>query len=555
VKRKLIKPLVISLIVSLVIGLTASFGFAAKKELTPFEFQRLTEKEKKEYKQLVLKIPHDLSGTIWRFPMQKGVWDSQLEAIIHSNLQQARAVMLLSLFEAAHPKVRIVVDCASYPDIATAIIGGEAPAYYGFSRDRIEDGIYADITDLVRDWDRAKSFSMSWWAEAWKNGRCYGVPLETFTFEGEAIECRTDWFKEAGIFNKFGEPLPEDNWTFSDFREIAKKLTDPKKNRWGFTCSPTIGFRSTVNLGYEIANAIPLYIPDKSGKYTWRFNPDPKYTKYLQLLADMNFKDKSILWSADKAFVPETEFRNSRAAMHQYDIRTHIVKGNRYSIKPTVPFKDLTGVALLPQGPYGLRSNKIMVHGLKGLNPTLSKEELEMALEWIDWVGWGAGRRFLIKTGWDIMEALGEKGFDPSIWMIRSFNILPEGTVPPDVFKLFEKMLFTPRDKRKLILSREMAQPPSLYEYDLDRIESKSYSDAMTALFTAVLSDPNCDYQAELNKAADFINKTCWNYKIKDDKEKFKRYYTALGDYYRKNYPEFYEKEWPKLLENYYKVW
>ena len=38
------------------------------------------------------------------------------------------------------------------------------------------------------------------------------------------------------------------------------------------------------------------------------------------------------------------------------------------------------------------------------------------------------------------------------------------------------------------------------------------------------------------------------------DRERQRRFYAALGDFYRRYFPEFYRRDWPELYERCYRV-
>src|SRR5947207_1991945 len=101
------------------------------------------------------------------------------------------------------------------------------------------------------------------------------------------IRYRKDWFREAGIRNEKGEPGPPAHWTWEDFRQIAKKITDPKRGRFGFAGQMN-------DFLYNNAHDINLFIPDPTGQHTWVFNDrDPKLIQSLQAAREMYNVDKS----------------------------------------------------------------------------------------------------------------------------------------------------------------------------------------------------------------------------------------------------------------------
>src|SRR2546421_4950358 len=106
------------------------------------------------------------------------------------------------------------------------------------------------------------------------NGRTYTVAGNELG--ATLIRYRKDWFREAGIFNEHGDPGPRSDWTWEDFRRIARQLTDPRRDRVGFA-------HDMSDLLYNQAYGVEMYVPDPTGQHTWRFNArDPELLRSLQ---------------------------------------------------------------------------------------------------------------------------------------------------------------------------------------------------------------------------------------------------------------------------------
>ena len=97
---------------------------------------------------------------------------------------------------------------------------------------------------------------------------------------------------------------------------------------------------------------------------------------------------------------------------------------------------------------------------------------------------------------------------------------------------------------------------PKPVEYGLSQEKESLFMNTLTSCVQSAVTDPNCDVQEVLNKAAGIANSTALDYKIKGQTmENFKEYYTALGEFYKKNFPDYYKNVFLKLYEKYYKVW
>jgi hypothetical protein len=62
------------------------------------------------------------------------------------------------------------------------------------------------------------------------------------------------------------------------------------------------------------------------------------------------------------------------------------------------------------------------------------------------------------------------------------------------------------------------------------------------------------DFPSLIRKTAAITNRTMLAFRTPDDRPKLRRYTTALGDFYRRHFPEFHRQEWPRLYEQYYRV-
>lgn len=109
-------------------------------------------------------------------------------------------------------------------------------------------------------------------------GETYGIPT--------GYTSRVFYYNKK-LFDAAGIPYPKDGWTWDDFREIAKKLSDPSKKQYGF------GIR-TENDPYDLqgfiwSNGGSLISPD--GKAIEGYMNGKETVDTLQMFGDM-LKDK-----------------------------------------------------------------------------------------------------------------------------------------------------------------------------------------------------------------------------------------------------------------------
>lgn len=551
---------------SLVIGLMGSFAFAAEKELTPYEWSRLSDEDKLAYKTVVIR--GCLGTGSWmeeekrdKFNEIMDLGDTSIPAWMYSK----------TLFQLTYPNIKVKQIDFDYwrQDLVAAMAGGMAPSCFGQSAvggpiAGIEEGILADITDLVEDWELSAFLKANYWdlwKMSWKDGRCYGIPWGGAN--SQMILFRKDWFKEAGIFNEKGEPRPSDNWTWDDFQDIAVKLTNVKEQRWGFAYAASdisrvdqVVIRLVASFG--VFDPLCFTAPDKSGKYTLQATLTPQLKKALQFFRDLRFKYDCMLTGTEitfhGAFSNEVEGgRAGMAAMWEGNYLGNAV-GSPYRLSPTIPYVDIIGQAVLPRGPYDMEA-PLLAGGGYGFDPTLSKEELKAAFLWETWILEGRGREIMLEQAVDQAIATGWKTM-PGAVSTKLMYYFPHREIPglppveeytsAEIIRVYEQSRKVPNDF------------PEPFEYGLEisvmGTRSAEELPLMNSLLQGLVLNADTTVEAEFAKAADMLNKIVYNYKIKDGEEKIKAWVDALTSYYKKHYPEYYEsKDFEEQL-SYYKV-
>ncbi|MCD6231259.1 extracellular solute-binding protein [Candidatus Aerophobetes bacterium] len=465
--------------------------------------------------------------------------------------------VMRTMIEYLHPTVKI--EGLSYSiwaegatqKILAAIAGGEPLAYYptvkiGGIRTAIAKGLCADITEWVEADPMVKTLDKRLTKAAWKDGRCYAIP--TNNYHSDVIGYRKDFFKEAGFFDGRGIPGPPDNWTWDDFIQIARKLTDPKKKRWGFELEAGEGawdLYYLVAMTYGIPT--PLMKPDPSGKYTWKaaFNA-PEALKPLQLYKDLAFKYKCVLTGVEATtFTAREDMHAGRVAMRLASDMHMTLRnwGHPHRYGEDKLTLHIEGIAPLPTGPDGVLVNTCKVD-FKAINPALSKEQQKAAFDWIILSEAGIGRLlkrlvyggFLEKPDWGF-------GFEPyKVPNVPYVKPIEEAlaSLAPDYLRV-----------RKI--QKELPYMPAPFEYGLEEENKLAFDKCVLAAIQSVVTDPECDIQKVADEQAAIANKSALNYKVEGTgKENFLKYYKALGDFYKKYFPKAYKNVFSVLDEKYY---
>lgn len=519
------------------------------RTLTPTEYQILKDREKIAYKSVVIRVPESWGGAL--LPLSPGPYPSPTDKAIHGgDLPTLMGLYNQALFELQHPRVKVEYinfDMWS-PNfraaLAVAISGGRAPSYY-IARDlpqTIEQGMYADITPLMKEWDQYAAQPESSRREGNVDGRIYTMAANELG--ASVIRYRKDWFREAGIFNERGEPGPRSDWTWDDFREIARKLTDPSKGRYGF--AGELG-----DFEYNAAHGLPLYVPDPTGRTTWRFNrSDPELLRSLQAARDMVNRDRSVATSVTMGwFEWHNEFDAGHAAMIP-SFSPHIPRASLESpdkFGKDKPYAQTVGMAPPPGHPSGYSGLQAITNPI-GFDPTLTPEQLRAAFDWCR--SWFYGDIFLNRMRASIQEAR-IKGKRSTLYaellalpyrpQEDLLDIPLEKVFPPDYLETYRRI----RASHARPLPREFGlREPALNE--MNKAVKALYSDAITR--------PNEDLKALVARHGDLIDRTILNHRGADDPARLRRYVAALDDFYRRWFPKYHREVWTPRRDAFYRI-
>jgi hypothetical protein len=530
-------------------GIGHASSAVTPEPLTPQAFLLLSDEEKLRARSIRLRIPEAWGGQL--LPFSPGPFPSVLEKAVHTGEVEAlMAQYNRGLFELEHPRVRVEFinfDMWS-PNfksvLAVSLSAGRAPAVY-IARDlpqTIEQGLFADITDLLRRWDQAHRQPEGSVRQGTVNGRTYTIAGNELG--ATVIRYRKDWFREAGIVNEHGEPGPRSDWTWEEFRRIARQLTDPARKRWGY--AGQLG-----DFFYNNAHGIPLYVPDRSGKSTWRFNDtDPRLLRSLQTARQMVRDDQSVLTSVSMGwFEWHAEFDASRAAMIS-SFAPHIPSASLSTpdkFGPDKPYAETVGMAAQPHGPTGLTGFQAITNNF-GFDPTLTPEQLEAAFDWTKSYFYGPTFVNNLRAAMQRDQVLGKRSTAYATLLTTPYqpqeNLLdrPLSEVfPPDYLRVYAAI-------------RRAPAPPLPREFGLQEPPTNDFNSAVQAMYSEAITSATVDLPALVRKTAAIVNGTMLKFRTPEDRPKLRRYAAALGEFYRRHYPEFHRHEWPGIFERLYRI-
>jgi hypothetical protein len=459
-----------------------------------------------------------------------------------------------SLFELKHPRVKveyILFDMWTEnfrSALAVALSSRRAPSYY-IARDlpqTIEQGMYADLTDMMKRWDRFHEVPNASVKEGTFNGRIY--TLAANEMGSHVIRYRKDFFEEAGIRNERGEPGPRQDWTFDDFMAACKKLTNPAKGRYGYASQ--MGDYGSPGYLYQLAHGVDLYVPDPSGKYTWKFNDqDPDVLRTLEVTRKMIQQDKSVLTSVTMGWTEwHNEFDASRAAMissfSPHIARDALDQPDKFGGgKKTM---DIVEMQVLPHGPGGMTGMKQQTNPV-GFDPTMTKGQLQAAFDWC--CSWFYGDIFANRIRAATQEARA-KGRGSSLYMeLLTLPYKPtENLLDKPLSEVFPRNYLETYDR-----IRKAPAPPLPREFGLREPPSAEWVRAMKAMYSEAATSKG-DLNALLKRTADLVNTNLLRYLNEGDRDRQRRFYEAKAAFYRENYPRFYETVWLKKQPLYYRI-
>ncbi len=126
-------------------------------------------------------------------------------------------------------RVEFVPQAQSRQKLITAITAGNPPDCCQIWDNWLGEfdgmGALEDVTGRVRDWKHYGDTLPIAWETVTVKGKILSFP---WVVSNDAIYYRTDRLKEYGL------PAPKDDWTWDDFLALARSLTKPERNQYGF---------------------------------------------------------------------------------------------------------------------------------------------------------------------------------------------------------------------------------------------------------------------------------------------------------------------------------
>jgi multiple sugar transport system substrate-binding protein len=229
-------------------------------------------------------------------------------------------------YETAHPGIKIQVSFEAWNDyftkLPTILASGSLPDAMHLHGSIAQDYGLRGATKNMFDYLKKDNLSKDLWFQPliqqmadYKTGqKLYAVPKDSAAYA---------FYYNKDLFDKAGVPYPKKDWTFADFRETAKKLTIDKAGKR----SGEAGFDGKNVAQFGIAWSDPLPSGDQwqmgawgvagpwyNENYTKAYFDDADHVDFIQQVADMRNKDRSIPAASD-ALGQGDPWRNGLTAM------------------------------------------------------------------------------------------------------------------------------------------------------------------------------------------------------------------------------------------------
>ncbi|PLS05348.1 ABC transporter substrate-binding protein [Neobacillus cucumis] len=302
-----------------------------------------------------------------------GIWD----------VNQAPALKeIAKKFTESHPNIKVKVEVTPWDQywtkLETSATGGSLPDLFWLNAANIQKYARGKVLLPISDQIKNDNVDLSKFPKALVDiytvdGKNYGIPKDYDTIGL--------WYNKE-LFDKAGLKYPDENWTWDDLVENAKKLTDPAKGIYGFASQldPQQGWYNTVPQagGYILNND-----KTKSGY------DDPATIKGIKFLYDMINTYKVSPTLAQMTDTPVLSlFESGKVAMIFGGSWSQIeFAKNEYT-------KDKVDVTMLPMG----EKRAVVIHGLGNVIAANSKHPKE-AWEFAKFLGSEEANKIQAETG------------------------------------------------------------------------------------------------------------------------------------------------------------
>ncbi len=241
-----------------------------------------------------------------------------------------------------------------------------------------DSGYVADIEDMLKERDLMDKYTKEALDSCKRNDTYYGLPFGMYVL---GMILNKDLYKQAGLVDEEGHvKVPQ---TYDELAESAGIIKE-KTGQAGFVIPTMDGGGGWLFTNIAWSFGTEFVEQDEDGKWKATFD-SPECEAALQWIKDLKWKYNAL---SDNAYIDVTESRKmfsvNQAATtfmspSEEDFETMVVQ---YGMN-----KDNVAAANMPEGPAGRYA--ILGGGMYLFDVNLSKEELDTAVDWIEFNGWG----------------------------------------------------------------------------------------------------------------------------------------------------------------------
>jgi multiple sugar transport system substrate-binding protein len=409
---------------------------------------------------------------------------------------RAQWALKIKKFNEKYPDVTIKPDPWQYnnQEFAVKMAGKSAPdiitLFATEGRIVAERGWAANLTDYINNWDKGKDYNTDAFKAFTIDGKIYGLPDWQYVMN---ILYNKKMFKDKNV------PEPNNNWTWDDFVNAAKKLTDKSKGIAGLGLPGKGGEATWVwsNFLYQAGGEAEA---QKDSKWLSVANSDAG-VKALQLYKDLRWTDDVLQpnISAGGGDINK-DFGNGKIAMITHGDWVVSQMLNEYKMK----LQDI-GIAAMPSMTAGGPHSAVSGGGFTIINGQITdKNKMDAAWNWVTFDrltddGIASEEKQISES-----KAKGEK--------VAAVTISP--ALPGSDYAVKQKAMWDKYPDTKIQWPDELYSTLLKDAHFEPSIDGQAWYGAIAPAIEKVLTSKGADPKAELDKAAKtFQSQTLDNYK------------------------------------------
>lgn len=406
-------------------------------------------------------------------------------------------------------------------------------------------GLLADITpEIARQNLEGKVLPHLW--KAWSvnsqvDGKFFAYPLNEYA-PGAALIIRRDLFAAAG-------GVPQIGWSWEEAAAAFKAVKANGVYGAGF---PTWFLPYTCAMhGWDILTQIP--VPDQPWHWT-RDLMDPRWPEVIDMYRTMLFKDESILSKVELGG-GDTEylklFLDGQIAAGRFNYwsmhgsPTDPTSYAAFADRMGKPYSEVFSVVSLPSGDGFQLGGGVDLWGPVSYSPNSDDAQLEKAVSLTDWMFFDKGLDMIKAANWEKFQDA-RVVWSAYLYMNgkTSYEGVPVG--PADAWGQEEIDRWIALGQFPL-----MPQPAEFYPGEQNPAPNNTPIDDQ---LNVMVTDPaDMDVAAMLAKAETDWKAAAAGFASSVDgatfKDASKKYFAALDEFFKKNYPAFYENRFKAFYE------